>query len=503
MGAIAAAVGLLASAPTASAYIIWTDPGSGLQGGGKTISQANLDGASPKPLTAGAGSPFGVVEVGNHVYWTNVDTNSIGRMNLDGSGFDANFIHPAVTGGTPLGLASDGTYLYWSDANQNVGRAALNGTNVNLTCLPIGKSTSPAGLAISGGTIYVGVTNAIDYTALGCSASPVIHQLVPLVSTSYPSLGMTVFNNTLYFTAYPVGGGTIDSLLLNSPGAVPTAVITGLNFPTGVAVQGGYLYWADHLAGSIGRAPLASPNLAVYSFITSGTPYGLIVDPRIDPTTTTVSCSPGSVAAGGTTVCRAIVGDSASPSVPAGTVIFSGDATTPFLGGASSCTLTPDAGGGASCVVGVVPQAAETSTVKAAYQGDGVHQASNGKVDICVGAQTACGTTTMTATTTTTTTTTSQTTTTTTTTTSTGSEAPSCVVPRLVGQSLSKARRALTAAGCTIGRVRSPRTHRHHKLPPLIVVSQSPRAGSHLRHGGRVAVKLGRAPKHHRRARRR
>jgi hypothetical protein len=60
-----------------------------------------------------------------------------------------------------------------------------------------------------------------------------------------------------------------------------------------------------------------------------------------------------------------------------------------------------------------------------------------------------------------------------------------CVVPRLVGRTLASARRSLQRAGCAIGRVR--RTSRH-KGRRGRVVSQSPRAGSHLRQGAPVSV---------------
>jgi membrane protein involved in colicin uptake len=64
-----------------------------------------------------------------------------------------------------------------------------------------------------------------------------------------------------------------------------------------------------------------------------------------------------------------------------------------------------------------------------------------------------------------------------------------CVVPRLRGDSLTAAQRALHKAHCELGRVAAPRAHRG----ALIVGGQSVRAGRTLAGGTKVAVTL--APK--------
>ena len=61
-----------------------------------------------------------------------------------------------------------------------------------------------------------------------------------------------------------------------------------------------------------------------------------------------------------------------------------------------------------------------------------------------------------------------------------------CVVPHLVGKTLSAARKALAAAYCGLGRVRKiyAKAKRGH------VVAQNRRAGQHLKHGAKVALTL-------------
>jgi hypothetical protein len=66
-----------------------------------------------------------------------------------------------------------------------------------------------------------------------------------------------------------------------------------------------------------------------------------------------------------------------------------------------------------------------------------------------------------------------------------------CVVPRLRGDSLNGARRALGKAHCRLGKASAPR--KHHGA--LVVTAQSVRAGRKLAKGAAVAVKLG-SPRH-------
>lgn len=62
-----------------------------------------------------------------------------------------------------------------------------------------------------------------------------------------------------------------------------------------------------------------------------------------------------------------------------------------------------------------------------------------------------------------------------------------CVVPRLVGATLNRAKRLLGAAHCTLGHVT---TKRGHKTSPLTVVAQSPHAGTTRSTGFRVSVTI-------------
>jgi subtilisin family serine protease len=78
-----------------------------------------------------------------------------------------------------------------------------------------------------------------------------------------------------------------------------------------------------------------------------------------------------------------------------------------------------------------------------------------------------------------------------------------CKVPRLKGKSLRRARRALRAAHCELGRVKRPRARRGRRLGRLVVKATKPRAGAIRPAGMRVRVTLGRKPRRRAHGRRR
>ena len=61
---------------------------------------------------------------GDYLYWTNDGTNTIGRASLNGSNVNQSFITGALS---PLGVAADGNNIYWANSDLNtIGRATLD-----------------------------------------------------------------------------------------------------------------------------------------------------------------------------------------------------------------------------------------------------------------------------------------------------------------------------------------------------------------------------------------
>ncbi len=78
-----------------------------------------------------------------------------------------------------------------------------------------------------------------------------------------------------------------------------------------------------------------------------------------------------------------------------------------------------------------------------------------------------------------------------------------CVVPKLKGDSLAKARLALGAAHCLLGKISRPKAKKNQRLGKLIVSRSTPGAGAKLASGSRIGLKLAQAPKPEAKKRRR
>ena len=70
-----------------------------------------------------------------------------------------------------------------------------------------------------------------------------------------------------------------------------------------------------------------------------------------------------------------------------------------------------------------------------------------------------------------------------------------CVVPKLAGKKLARAKAALRDAHCAVGVVTKPRAGKGKKLGQLVVKSTTPSAGTILADGGKVSLTLGPKPR--------
>ena len=460
---LGAAFAFTVSVSEAGAYVYWTNHGPFIGGTGTTVGRGNLDGSGVnESFITGASQLGGMVVDASHIYWGN--GTSIGRANLDGSDANPHFI--ATGSSAVVDIATDGTSLWWTDGGEYVGRANIDGSGTpNPHCIDAGSLSLPAGIAVASGIIYLGEPNEIADVGATCGTTPTaLATITPTLVV--PPFGLALNNGYVYFTA----GSEIDRV--QATGGTPHSYVTGLGAPTGLAFDANYIYWADNQLQNeeIGRAPLSNPSGPQLDFTSdSAGPLGIAVDGGIDPTNTSVSCTPSSVSPNSTTACKATVTDSASSSAPSGTVVFSGNATTAFIGGSSSCTLTPAASGGMSCVVGAVPTVAGTAQITATYQGDGAHAQSQGSANVCAGTSTQCGP-------------------------SSGGTGK-CVVPKVHGKSLATAERLIRRAGCAIGKIKKPKPLPGQRLGMLVVRRTTPGAGATVAKGTKLAIRLVQKPK--------
>jgi hypothetical protein len=134
-------------------YIYWsTEHGPRDRG---AIMRASLTGGQVRRVVGGLTSVESVVAVDGYVYWD--DRHGIGRVALDGSHLQRHLIDliPEQIGTGADGLMSDGTHLYFSRCDDNtIGRADLDGSDVDESWISLTAKSCPQGLAVAGTHLY-------------------------------------------------------------------------------------------------------------------------------------------------------------------------------------------------------------------------------------------------------------------------------------------------------------------------------------------------------------
>jgi hypothetical protein len=69
-----------------------------------------------------------------------------------------------------------------------------------------------------------------------------------------------------------------------------------------------------------------------------------------------------------------------------------------------------------------------------------------------------------------------------------------CIVPKLAGKTLARAKSALQTAHCSVGKVQRPKHRKGKRLGPLVVKSSKPSAGTTLAAGSSINLRLGPKP---------
>lgn len=258
--AVLAALLCLSFCGSSSAYVYWSEASP--QG---TIGRASSLG-TPEPggdwIPAGAEGCGTAVDAG-HVYWT-TRSGRIGRAALDGSEVEPSFI---TLQGWACGVAVDSRYLYWAyNSSGRLGRASLDGNAVEPEWMSPGAGRG-CGIAVNPTTVFWATTNGV-YRAPLAGGPP-----TPLSTATKNNCGIAVNAVHAYWAT---GEGFIERDLLS--GGPPTAIVKAPLGPCGVALDSRYVYWANSQSDSIGRANLDG-SAAEPRFLGGATdPCGVAVD---------------------------------------------------------------------------------------------------------------------------------------------------------------------------------------------------------------------------------
>lgn len=210
-----------------------------------------------------------VTQAQGYVYFATDFGGAIGRADLNGSNVNLNFI----TGvGDVEGIAVDGEHIYWTNRSPGtIGRANLDGTNVEQSF--ISGASSPIGVAVDGQHVYWASSEV--FRSIGRANVDGTHVEQEFVQGAGSPLGLTVAGESLYWSS----DNEIRKASVNGTGIEIAA--SEATVPIGVAADGEHVYWASFgsngSGGTIGRAGLDGTN-GDPSFITgSSSPLGLAV----------------------------------------------------------------------------------------------------------------------------------------------------------------------------------------------------------------------------------
>ena len=209
-----------------------------------TIGRANLDGSGVNQASSPAPTPRKASRSTASTSTGRTAAARSARANLDGSGANQNFISGATAPVTlKIGVAVDSQHVYWanytSEGGKNgttIGRANLDGTGVEQGF--IAGASEPYGVAVDGQHVY--------WTNRG--------------------------NET-------IGRANLDGSAVNQ------SFIGGASGIFGLAVDGQHLYWANGsaIASSIGEANLDGSGVNQSLIGGAGGPVGVAVDSLLPP----------------------------------------------------------------------------------------------------------------------------------------------------------------------------------------------------------------------------
>src|SRR6266487_3590928 len=231
------------------------------------------------------------------------------------------------------------TAMYGGDSTHNTSTSAAASVTVTATSAPFDYSLSSSGpvtiQAVSSGTATITAT-----LTSGTSQPVTLSCATPL------STGITCGS----FTVNPVTPTGSSDLTITVASSVA--------------------------AGSYSVMVTGSP-LGATTTATAVTVMVTTVPPRLHPTTTVVTCSPGSVIINVATSCTArVIDTSTSPTTPTGIVDFTTNSSGVFSP-STSCILSAGAGPNmASCSVSYTPTVAGHQMITGSYGGDSGHSSS-------------------------------------------------------------------------------------------------------------------------------
>jgi hypothetical protein len=239
--------------------VYYTNFASGAADG--SVSVVPIGGGTPTELATGLDGPWAIAVASNVVFFTLAPTTGLGGISaVSASGGTPSPIQTGVTGA--FGVAVDATNVYWTNDNSLGGGGALvffvpisGGTGKQL--LDFGSDLVPTGLSIFGTDLFVPTSGTQAAVLRGSTTGGTLEALDAQTSITYAdavSDGTTVFA-----TVDDVApAGQIVSFPRN--GGAAKIVVSNLNHPQRLALDGTHLYFTDPDGGNVWGVDVSTSN---------------------------------------------------------------------------------------------------------------------------------------------------------------------------------------------------------------------------------------------------
>ncbi len=215
-------------------------------------------------------------EVEGYVYWSDPANGRIGRAKLDGTDFNASYI---IDPDEPIGIGvidePTAKYIFWTERGEldaddkpqaslgTIGRADLDGTNVNQDCLT--GLTNPRSIAVRPDFIYwTSPTSKLNSSGNVVRASLTCNEASKTILITNEASGDIAVDASHIYFAFSTGVNgfirryNLDGTEAGAGGAGddPIVQIPGAESPLGLALDDSYLYWSNPTAQKVGRSDL-------------------------------------------------------------------------------------------------------------------------------------------------------------------------------------------------------------------------------------------------------
>lgn len=255
-------------------FVYYTNFASG--GADGRVSAVATSGGTPTDLATGLTGPAAIAVSGSTVYFTlDPPSGTGGLSSVPTSGGNVTSIQSGVTGAA--GVAVDATNVYWTNENAAVlvyFVPLVGGTPKQV--LDYGSVLTPTGLVIATTDVYVSTDGSQAAVLAGTTSGST--NLTPLdapLAITYADVAVS--STTVYATVDDVApAGKVVSF--PRAGGNSKDVVTGLNHPQRLALDGTNLYFTDPDGGNVWVIDLtqATPAAAlVASGLTSPLPIAI------------------------------------------------------------------------------------------------------------------------------------------------------------------------------------------------------------------------------------